>query len=136
MFKNVWPKSSTYSFSKIVEFILWGTFFYHLSTNNVLHFSQHGLQKSELRSSCQLEFFYMILKPRDSGDSIIDFYFDFAEASDNLFHKIVLSQVSAMSFQGNLFYWLQTFVASRSQEVCVNHTLYDMGAHHQRSHSG
>lgn len=70
--------------------------------------------------SCSIYLFNGVLNLRDSGHSTIVVCSNFANAFDKVSHKRILSNTVAYAIHGHLLSWLQTFLTSRYQNVCIN----------------
>ena len=59
----------------------------------------------------------------DRGNSVDVIYLDFAKAFDKVSHKRLLKKLESQGISGNVGKWIQNWLTSRRQKVCVNGAL-------------
>lgn len=127
-FKRVFADNSKCSI--IVKLLYEGH--YRILRNSVLYIiskvfesivstTQYRFQQTHSYSSCQLDYFYGILKLKDSGNFTIVVNFDFLTAFDEVSYTLLLSKMLSYVSRCFFLFGLQHVLVSRSQNVLISH---------------
>ena len=117
---NYRPISLTSTIGKILESVIKVAIMTHLSTNNLLHQTQHGFLEKKSCLTNLLHSMEEIISILDDGDSVDVLYLDFAKAFDKVSHQLLLTKLASLNISGKLIEWITAWLANRKQRVVLN----------------
>ena len=120
---NYRPVSLTSIPCKVLEHIIFSHIMKHNDTNKFLCSNQHGFRK---KRSCTSQLVNII----DSLSSNLDLciqtdvvFLDLAKAFDKVNHKCLLRKIDNYGIRNNIYYWIESFLGNRTQQVQVEGAL-------------
>ena len=117
--ENYRPVSLTAIPVKIMESIVRDNLLHHMSTNDMLHSSQHGFLP---RRSCTTQMMEVIedwSSAMEDDDPVDVVYLDFAKAFDSVPHQRLIHKLHSYGIRGKLLDWIKAFLFHRRQRVVV-----------------
>ena len=117
---NYRPVSLTCLCCKILEHIILSHMSKFLARNDIINPMQHGFRKG---LSCETQLIEAVddwannINRRHQTDVI---FLDFSKAFDKVSHRKLLHKLKYYGITGLTHSWIQAFLSSRSQSVCVN----------------
>jgi len=107
---NYRPISLTCVCSKIMERVISQQIYQYLTSNNVLHRSQHGFMRG--RSTCtnlleSINDWTLYLEAKNTTTAVA--YIDFSKAFDTVSHNKLFHKLYCYGIRGDLLSWLQQF---------------------------
>lgn len=117
--KNYRPVSVLPSVSKVFERVIYERMITFVNRHNILSDNQFGFRQSK---STELAIFHSltyIFDKVDKGFKVCGLYFDLSRAFDTLDHRLLLGKLQSYGFRGLCGELLSSYLAGRSQTVCV-----------------
>ena len=125
---NYRPISLTSVICKTMERLIRDQIVDHLEENNLLSDSQHGFRRKRSCLTNLLDFFNKVIQVYDAAKAVDVIYLDFQKAFDKVPHKRLLMKVKSLGIEGNVLAWLEAWLTTRTQRVCLNQAKSDWTA--------
>ena len=119
---NYRPISLLSIFSKIFETIVSSRLTSFLTKYNILYEHQYGFRSNHSTTLAVLDSVDEILTNLDKKHYVVGVFFDLSKAFDSLEHSILLDKLYNYGIRGIMLNWFSSYLADRSQYVCVNET--------------
>ena len=120
--ENYRPISLTSVICKILESLICETVVAHLTNQKLLRSSQHGFVSHRSCLTNLLEYLETLTALLDKGHNVDVFYLDLSKAFDRVPHQRLLAKLTAHGITGNIYNWIQSWLADRMQRVVLNGT--------------
>ena len=117
---NYRPISLTCIGCKILESIITSEVLQFLLGHSLITKHQHGFISRHSTSTNLLECINDWTLSISNNKSVTIAYIDYKSAFDCISHPKLLLKLSSYGIKGNLYLWIQSFLASRSQTVRIN----------------
>ena len=118
--QNYRPVSLTSQVCKVLESIIRDSVVKHLYSNNLFQSSQHGFLTGRSCLTNLLSFLDELTTLIDEGSNVDVIYLDFAKAFDKVPHCRLLLKLRNHGIDGQVWKWIQGWLAGRKQRVCLN----------------
>lgn len=112
---NYRPISILNIFSKILEKVVYNNI-YQLIINGIPS-AQHGFVKSRSTTTNLVEFINFVSSAMENRCQVDVIYTDFEKAFDRVDHVILLRKLLCLGIRGNLYRWVCSYLANRTQAV-------------------
>ena len=116
---NYRPISLTSVCCKILEHVIHSQVMKHLERHNILSDQQHGFRK---RRSCDTQLLLTLQdlsQALENNEQIDAVLLDFSKAFDKVPHERLAVKLHHYGIRGNIYNWVSSFLAHRSQQVLV-----------------
>jgi len=118
--ENYRPVSLTSIVGKMLESIIKDHIVDYLNKFNLIRNSQHGFTKGRSCLTNLLDFFEIVTKAVDEGNSVDFVYLDFAKAFDKVPHRRLLKKLESHGINGKVSDWVKNWLSDRRQKVSIN----------------
>ena len=129
--ENYRPISLCNNLDKILDKIIFNTFYNYLDSNNLLNAHNYGFKR---KSSCQHNLSMMLHQIYTNIDNNCDsliLFLDVVKAFDKVDHNILLQKINYMGITKNVFDWFKNYLTDRYSK-CVIHG-YESELYHIQS---
>ena len=103
-----------------LEGIIKGSIVSHLDQYNRIDRSQHGFTKGKSCLTNLLDFFEVVTKDLDEGNSVDLIYLDFLKAFDKVPYERLFKKLVSHGIGGSIFNWVRNWLSKRRQRVCID----------------
>ena len=117
---NYRPVSLTSICCKIMESVIRDDLVEHLTSNKLIHSSQHGFTKNKSCLTNLLDFLETVTDEIDSGSQFDLIYLDFSKAFDVVPTRRLLAKIKAHRVDGKVLKWMENWLTGRRQRVVLN----------------
>lgn len=117
---NYRPVSLTSVVCKIMEKNVRAAILEHMKRHNLLSSSQFGFRNHRSTILQLLTVLDDWTEALDTNSQVDAVYFDFAKAFDTVPHKRLLTKLKSYGITGNIYSWIENFLANRKQRVVIN----------------
>jgi hypothetical protein len=117
--ENYRPVSLTSIVGKLMESIIKDSIVSHLEKHKLIADSQHGFTSGKSCLTNLLEFFEVVTKNIDDGNSVDLLYLDFSKAFDKVPYIRLFKKIEAHGISGDILLWIKNWLRNRRQNVCV-----------------
>ena len=118
--KNYRPVALLPIFSKILERVFFAQLVDYLEENKLLHPNHHGSRRSHSTTSALLQMFDTWLQEVEEDNMVGVMMIDLSAAFDMVDHDLLLENLKLHGLDSNAIQWIQSYLADRSQTVCVD----------------
>ncbi len=118
--ENYRPISLCNNLGKILDKIIFKSFYYYLERNNLLNKNNYGFKR---KSSCQHNLSMLLHNVYENLDKNYDsiiLFLDVVKAFDKVDHKILLQKINLMGVDLTVFNWFKNYLNERYSK-CVIH---------------
>ena len=116
---NYRPISLTCTCCKILERIIVSDIIDFLQTHNLISKHQHGFLKHHSTLTNLTESLHDWTLSFSNHTSVVIAYIDFQRAFDSISHKKLIQKLISYGIDGNLLFWIKSFLSNRTQSVKV-----------------
>ena len=95
----------------------------HMISNALYSDKQFGFINARSTTLQMLHVLDIWTKILDQGGTLDVVYCDFMKAFDKVPHERLLHKIQQYGITGNILGWIKSFLANRTQQVCINNTL-------------
>jgi hypothetical protein len=120
---NYRPISLTSTCCKILERIIVSDITDFLHKHNLISKHQHGFLKHHSTTTNLLESLNDWTITLSNNHSAVIAYIDFQRAFDSISHSKLIQKLIAYGIEGNLLFWIKSFLSNRTQSVKVGSKL-------------
>ena len=118
--KNYRPVALLPIFSKILERAVFVQLVEYLETNNLLHPNHHGSRGNHSTTSALIQMYDTWLHEVEEEDMVGVMMVDLSAAFDMVDHDILLEKLKLHGLDSPAIQWFHSYLADRSQTVCVD----------------
>ena len=120
---NYRPVSLTPILCKVMESFIRDAIHDHMISNALYSDKQFGFINARSTTLQMLHVLDIWTKILDQGGTLDVVYCDFMKAFDKVPHERLLHKIQQYGITGNILGWIKSFLANRTQQVCINNTL-------------
>ena len=122
--KNYRPISILPIVSKLLERHVHSLVFKHLLESHPISPFQWGFMPRRSTTSALCSLTHDWLDQLDNGNEICSVFFDVRKAFDSVPHSHLMSKLSSLQLCPQIYHWIHSYLAKRSQIVAVGDELY------------
>ena len=119
-YSNYHPISLLSYIEKILEKLMYKTFYTFLNNNNIIYNLQFGFRKQYSTSHALINITENIRKALDDGNIGCGVFVDLQKAFDTVDHQILLAKLNHYGIRGVSNDWFKSYLSNRSQYVSIN----------------
>ena len=112
--------------SKILEKVIFTQVVNYVETNDILHPSHHGSRPGHSTCTAILELCSSWIDAIECGNMAAVMMLDLSAAFDLVNHKLLLEKLKLMGFGASTVKWFKSYLADRSQCVCIDGKLSEL----------
>ena len=109
IYKNFRPLSILFSFSKILEKVVYNRLIDYLTKFNILNKNQYGFRQKHSTAMAILDFVDKIHSAIDNGEYSTGIFLDLAKALDTVNHTILLNKLEQHGIRGIPHLWFKNY---------------------------
>ena len=118
--KNYRPVALLPIFSKILERAIFQQLINYLNENSLLHPNHHGSRRGHNTATALIQMYDYWVNAVESGEMAGAMMLDLSAAFDMVDYSILLEKLKLMGLDQSAVLWMKSYLAGRSQSVCVD----------------
>ena len=118
--ENYRPISLTSIVGKLMETIIKKALISHMDKFNLIKSSQHGFRAKKSCLTNLLDFYDRVVNHYDNHRAVDIVLLDLQKAFDKVPHKRLLGKLQSLGIRGNIYNWVENWLAERTQRVVIN----------------
>ena len=124
-FSNYRPVSILSQFSKILEKVFHNRLMSFINDKQILNNSQFGFRKNMSTAMAIIELVEEITTAIDEGKTTVGVFINLKKAFDTVDHNILAKKLEHYGIRGLAKDWVCSYLANRTQYVCINYSNSD-----------
>ena len=121
--KNYRPVAIIPIFSKVLERVIFNQIIRYMTENNLLNPNHHAYRANHNTTTALIQMYDVWLQSLESGEFAGVCFLDMSAAFDIVDHSLLMKKLELYGFESNISKWIRSYLADRSQAVCIDGSL-------------